>query len=370
MPEEFTNFSEILGQAVLGQELKRYIISFGIILATLVIRKIFDGVIAKQLGKWTKKTRFKYDDILIDSLMPPISAFILCSGVFLAILSFKLPIEPYNIPQFLTRAFHAATGLIAVWAAYRLCDLISAISRMFFLKQDSQLAEQFTPLVRQASRATVLIFGGILIIQNLGYSVSSLLAGLGIGGLAVALAAQDTVSNIFGTFVMFTDKPFSVGDWIQFGEVDGIVETIGFRSFRVRSWEQTELIIPNKMITSEVVENLTRRDRRRIKMTIGVEYSTPADKVKELCERIEQALKNDDDVNQEFMQVKFTGFGDSALEILVYYFTKSTDLAGNLETRERLNFEMMNIAAELGLSFAFPSRTIYFGDTLKTSLPS
>jgi MscS family membrane protein len=351
---------DYLTQAILGQETYRYLAAFLIILGSLVFRKIFDLYIARKLNQWAEKTSFEYDDILISSLTPPINALVLSLGLFFAIFSFDLPREPYNIPGFVTQTYHITLSLIAVWAAYRLCDLLTEFTKNIFAKQDDQLAKQFTPLVRQAIRATVLILGGILIIQNLGYSVSSLIAGLGVGGLAIALAAQDTVANVFGTVVMFTDKPFQVGDWIKFGEVDGFVETIGFRSIKLRTWSNTIMVIPNKKITSEIIENCSKMKKRRVKMTIGVQYDSPVEKVRLLVDRIRSLLENDPDVNQEYMLVRFTDFGPSSLDIFLYYFSNSTAWAEYLEVRERINLLIMEIVHELGLSFAFPSRTLYF----------
>ena len=355
---------QILHYEFLGQEAYRFGTAFLIILASLVIRKIFDKLISKKLHKWAAKTDFRYDDILISSLGPPVSALIFSMGIFFALFVFDLPREPYDFPKLITQAYRVTLSLIGVWAAYRLCELITEITKNFFSKQDKDLAEHFTPLVRQSLRITVLLVGGILIVQNLGYSVTSLVAGLGIGGLAIALAAQDTVANLFGTVVMFTDKPFKIGDWIKFGEVDGFVEQFGFRSVKVRTWANTLLYVPNKMITSEIIENCSSMKKRRIKMTIGIQYDSPPEKVRELVRRIEEMLKNDAEVNQEYMLVRFTDFGPSSLDIFLYYFTNSTVWAEYLDVRQRINLQIMDLVHELGLSFAFPSRTLYFGDKL------
>jgi len=355
---------QIISYEFLGQEAYHFGLAFLIILASLVLRKIFDKLISKKLHQWAAKTQFLYDDILISALSPPVSALIFSMGIFFALFVFDLPREPYDLPRLITQAYRVTLSLIGVWAAYRLCDLITEISRNFLSKHDDTLAEHFTPLVRQSIRITVLVIGGILIIQNLGYSVTSLVAGLGIGGLAIALAAQDTVANLFGTVVMFTDKPFKIGDWIKFGEVDGFVEQFGFRSVKVRTWANTLLYIPNKLITSEIIENCSGMRKRRVKMTVGIQYDSPPEKVRELVSRIEAMLKNDKDVNQEYMLVRFTDFGPSSLDIFIYYFTNSTVWAEYLEVRQRINLQMMDLVHELGLSFAFPSHTLYFGNEL------
>lgn len=362
---DFPGLDNFLQREYLGQEAHRYLIAFLVVLVSLVARRVFDRVVARWLHKWAEKTSFRYDDILISSLVPPVNALVFSLGIFFAIFSFTLPTDPYDFPRIIAQAYHVTLSLIGVWAAYRLCDLVAEVTRGFLAGHDEELADHFTPLVRQAIRITVILIGGILIIQNLGYSVTSLVAGLGIGGLAIALAAQDTVANLFGTVVMFTDKPFKIGDWIRFGEVDGFVEEFGFRSVKVRTWANTLLYIPNKMVTSEIIENCTSMRKRRVKMTVGVQYNSPPETVSELVRRIEELLKNDEGVNQEYMLVKFTDFGPSSLDIFIYYFTSSTAWAEHLEVRQRINLAIMGLVDELGLAFAFPSRTLYFGDQLE-----
>jgi len=226
---------------------------------------------------------------------------------------------------------------------------------------------QLDPILKKTFRTMVVIIGGIAVIQNLGYSVGSLLAGLGIGGLAIALAAQETLANLFGSIVMLTDKPFTVGDWIQFRDVDGNVEAIGMRSTRIRTWSKSLVVVPNKLLTSEIIENWSAMPKRRVKMTIGVTYDSPREKVEELVKRVRRLLADDPDINQEFNLVNFTGFGPSSLDIFIYYFTKTTKWAEYLAIRQRINLEIMGLVEALGLSFAFPSRTVYFGDTLHTT---
>ncbi len=366
---DFPGLDNFLQYELLGQQAFRYLAAFGFILASLVARRVFDRVVSRQLHKWAQKTAFRYDDILIDTLIPPVNALVFSLGIFFAIFSFKLPVEPYDLPRIVSQAYHVTLSLIGVWTAYRLCDLVAEVVRGFLAKQDEEMADHFTPLVRQAIRITVMLIGGILIIQNLGYSVSSLVAGLGIGGLAIALAAQDTVANLFGTVVMFTDKPFKIGDWIKFGVVDGFVEEFGFRSIKVRTWSNTLLFIPNKNVTSEIIENCTSMRKRRVKMTVGVQYNSPPDAVGELVRRIELLLKNDEGVNQEYMLVKFRDFGPSSLDIFIYYFTSSIVWAEHLDVRQRINLAIMRLVDELGLAFAFPSRTLYFGDQLEIQDP-
>ncbi|MBN1356137.1 mechanosensitive ion channel family protein [bacterium] len=350
-----------------GIHLYKIGLAFLVILLALVVRKVFERYVVNLCKRIARKTKSQYDDLLLNALSAPVSALIYITGIYWALILLELPLEPYNIPAFLGNAFRISISLVVVWAIYRLSNLLAIFLKQIISQTDPEMAEQFSPLVTQALRFTVLVLGILLIIQNLGYSVGSLLAGLGIGGLAIALAAQDTLSNLFGTLVMITDKPFKIGDWVQFKDVDGDVESIGFRSTKVRTWSKSLKIVPNKLLTSEIIENWSAMPKRRVKMTIGVTYSTPPDKMAVLRDRMEGILKSDPGVNQEYFLVYFTGFGASALEIFVYYFTKTTVWKEYLEVRQRINLKFMQLVEEMNLEFAFPSQTLYFGDSLSVA---
>jgi MscS family membrane protein len=340
----------------------RYLLFFGILFLALLIRKLFDRYISKLLVKWTKKTEFEYDDQVINAIISPMNILFIIAGLFFALSVLNIPTGSFDLQEFLLETLKVIISVIFVWIFFRLCTPASEILQDLMAKSDKELAAQFGVILKQTLRVSVVLIGGILIVQNMGYSVGSLLAGLGVGGLAIALAAQDTVANLFGTIVMFTDRPFSVGDWVQFRDVDGTVESIGFRSTRVRTWEKSLKVIPNKLLTSEIIENWSQRPVRRVNMRIGLTYDSPPEKIKECVERIKEILRNDDGVKQDYMLVYFTDFGASDLSIFIYYFTQTTIWAEYLEIRQRVNLEIMKLVQEMGLSFAFPSQSVYFSN--------
>lgn len=355
---------EFLSYELFGVKFINMLYSFGIILVTLIGRKAFNRYISRTLTKWAQKTAFRYDDIIVEAIRVPAQAFIISIGLYFALFVLRLPREPYDLFHFVNQSYKVALSFIAVWTVYRLTDLVAELINRYFSKEDESMAQQIAPLVRQALRVTVVIIGGIMIVQNLGYSVGSLLAGMGIGGLAIALAAQDTLANLFGTFVMFTDQPFKVGDWIEFKGVDGDVEQVGFRSTKIRTWSKSLVSIPNKLFASEIIENWSAMPKRRVKMTLGLTYDTPPEKMEEYLSRLRDLLANDEAVDQSFFLVNFTDYGPSSLNIMVYYFTVTTVWKEYLHARERINLQFMRMAREVGVSFAFPSQTVYFGNEL------
>jgi MscS family membrane protein len=247
-----------------------------------------------------------------------------------------------------------------LWFLFRLVDVGSQYLVRLAGKTDSKLDDQLIPVIRKALKATVGVIGFVWVVQLLGYSVSSLIAGLGIGGLAVALALQDTLANFFGSVFIFLDRPFTVGDWIRVDDVEGIVEDIGFRSTRIRTWPATLVAIPNKNMANATVDNWSKMPKRRVMQTVGVTYETTADQMEQAVEGIRDIVENDEGVDKEFIVVRFTDFGDSSLNILVYYFTTAIPFADHTETKQRINLAIMRLLRGMGLSIAFPTRTLYF----------
>jgi len=339
----------------------RYVVAFFIILACLVLKKIFDIYLSQALLRLTQKTKFRYDEQIIKAMNAPVSAAFLVIGFFLAINSLDLPTEPLEFRRLTLEAFRISTAVIIVWAAFRLTDIFSLFLGDYFSDKDEVIRLQFIPLINKALRLFVVVVGGLLIVQNLGYSVGSLLAGLGIGGLAVALAAQESLSNFFGSIVLLTDRPFKIGDWITIDGADGTVEELGFRSTRVRTFSKSLVTIPNKTLANSIVENWSAMPVRRVSQVIGLTYDTPVDKMEEYLAGLRKALEEHPGVDQTFKMVQFTDFGASSLDIMLYYFTKSKVWGEHLAVKQDINLACMRLAESLGLSFAFPSRSLYWG---------
>ncbi len=363
----FSEFKAFIQQTVFGFHLYQMFSAFLLVAVTLIFRKFINQYIIRLLVKLSRRTKTEYDDLLIEALKSPLNILILISGLYFAvqILVINVSVGEYRISEIAGKTFHVILSVIVLWTIYRLSNFLAVIVRNLISRADAEMARQFAPLITQALRITVLIIGTILIIQNLGYSVGSLLAGLGIGGLAIALAAKDTLANLFGTLVMIADRPFKVGDWVQFSNIDGNVESIGFRSTKVRTWSKSLKIVPNKLLTSEIIENWSAMPKRRVKMTIGITYDSPPEKIIALRDGIEDILKKHPGVNQDYFLVYFTGFGPSELEFFIYYFTSSTVWKEYLETRQNVNIRIIELVNSLGLSFAFPSQSLYFNTPLE-----
>ena len=350
-------FSEVFQDDLGENSLGRLLFSFGIILLTYIARKIVGYLFENWLHRIAEKTSWKFDDKMIPAMRGPVGWMVFVIGMFLALTVLNLSPE-WNKTVIL--GFKAASMVVVFWGILRAVDVFS--ETMMEVAEDREMGVHgFIPLIQKAVRTFLFVIAVILVVQNLGYSVSSLLAGLGIGGLAVALAAQETLGNFFGSVSLVADRPFKVGDWIQVGnKVDGDVEEIGMRSTKVRTWSKSLMSIPNKVLANEMIENWSKMPKRRVKQYIGVTYSTPADSMHDLVEDIKQLLREDEGVQQDFILVNFTDFGDISLQILVYYFTSTTAWLAHMDIRQRVNIKIMKAVEGRGASMAFPTRSLQF----------
>jgi len=349
--------SEIFREDVGENSWGRLLTSFVIILLTYVARKIVGYLFENWLHRIAAKTSWEFDDKMVPAMRAPVGWMIFVIGLFIALTILNL--SP-DWDRAIVLGVKAATMTIVFWGILKAVDVL-AETMMGVAKKREMAIYGFIPLLQKAARTFLLVVAIILVVQNLGYSVSSLLAGLGIGGLAVALAAQETLGNFFGSVSLVADRPFKVGDWIQVGDkVDGDVEAIGMRSTKVRTWSKSLMSIPNKVLANEMIENWSRMPKRRVKQYIGVTYDTPADTMHDLVKDIKQLLRDDEGVQQDFILVNFTDFGDSSLQILVYYFTTTTAWLEHMDIRQRINIKIMKAVEARGASMAFPTRSLHF----------
>ncbi len=349
----------------LGVSLWQFLLAFIFILLGFVVKKISRYIFENKVIPLFKRTRIDFDHMFLEALNMPLAYLFLILGFFAALSVLPLPTEEPDVQNFVNQLFKILIAADFIWFFFRLVDMGVLYLGRLAERTDSKLDEQLVPLLRRALKLTVGVVGFLSIMQLLEYPISSLLAGLGIGGLAVALALQDTLANFFGSVFIFLDKPFMVGDIIKIGEIEGVVEDIGFRSTRIRTFPKTLVTIPNKAVAAATVDNLSKRPKRRVLQNVGVTYETNADQMSEAVSAIEGILENDEGVDQEYVVVKFSDFGASSLDIMVLYFTKSVDYLEHAEVKERINLAIMRQLKSMGLSVAFPTRSIYIESTGK-----
>lgn len=261
--------------------------------------------------------------------------------------------------------FVAVVGAIAL--AYRLVDIVIDVLQRRADETESKLDDGLVPLLRTVLRLFVLGVGLIFALQNLDVDVSSLLTGLGLGGLAFALAAQDTARNLFGGVTVFIDKPFEIGDWIEVDGIEGTVEAVGFRSTRIRTFYDSQVTVPNGRLVDSGVDNMGRREWRRYKTNLGIGYHSSTDQVEAFVDGLRNLIRGREGFRQDYFIVEFIGFGESSLDVMLYCFIGASDWNAELRARHDLNLDIMRLAEQVGVEFAFPTRTVHLPDQSRSA---
>jgi MscS family membrane protein len=286
----------------------------------------------------------------------PVGTMLLCAVVWYALPLLELGPRASEI---LLVALRLVVTTTAVLMIYRTVDLVSDVFSRRAEKTESKIDDQLIPLIRKCLKVFVACLGFIFVLQNLNVDVASLLAGASLGGLAFTLAARDTVANLFGSISIFADQPFQVGDYVAIDGKEGIVLEVGMRSTRIRTFYESVLAIPNAVIANAVIDNYSMRRIRRQMATVRLVYGTPPDRVEAFVEGVRRIMRETPAVRDEGCEVHFKDLGESALEILLYYFLKVDSWSGELRERQAINLRIMRLAEELDVTFALPARTVH-----------
>ena len=244
-------------------------------------------------------------------------------------------------------------------AAFKLVDTAAAALEDRAARSASKFDDLLVPLVRKSSKVIVSAVGLVALAEAFNLSVSSILAGLGLGGLAFALAAQDTVKNFFGSLTVVLDRPFDVGDWVKIDDVEGTIMEVGFRSTRVRTFQNSVVSLPNAKLLTAVVDNFGAREFRRYSTRIGLAYDTPAAKLEAFCEGVRTLVKNSEKTRKDFYEVQVNELGAHSIEVLLYIFFVCDTWSQELAARHQLILDMLRLSEELGVEIAFPTQTLH-----------
>lgn len=327
--------------------------------------KLIASVAYRILGKYKGTSRFSE---LVGHIKGPFETLIFVLILYTAIFTLDAPyqIEEHNVflgfVSILDYVFKIVIVFVVLWFIYGMLDFI-AISMVRQqdpdIEEDNRTFNQAIPFIKDIFKIFLLIITFIFILGVIfKVNVTSLIAGLGIGGLAIALAAQETLANLLASFTIFIDKPFTTGDFIQVGDILGTVEDIGLRSTRIRTLEKSYLSVPNKNLVNSTVDNLSLRTYRRAKFSVGVTYQTTSDQIKNIVADIKKMLDEHPNTTNDSV-VRFESFGESSLNILLNFFVDTMNWDSFMTIREEINFSIMEIVEKHGSSIAFPTRTVH-----------
>ena len=343
------SFIKVMNWTVLNLPLYKFVIAFLVFFLFLFMRKLFTLTIIKSGKILVSKTKTDIDDKILDSLIAPLDFLFIVFGIHIA--SMVLEIDKTII------VFTKSLLIFSLF--WFMFDLVKSFEENILKLFGRKVSREIGIFLVKALKVFVISLGIVAFLQNLGINVSAFIASLGLGGLAFALAAKDTAANLFGGFAILTDNMFKIGDWIKVGAVEGIVEDIGMRTTKIRAFDKRLIVLPNATIANSAVDNFSRRDRRRIKMRIGVEYSTSPEEMKKMLQEIREMLFNYDKIHNDPLFVYFDKFEDSNLSIFFYLFTTTAVWEEYLQIREEINLKIIEIISKYNSDFAFPSQTVY-----------
>lgn len=345
---------DFLARSFYGNTVSEWAMALAIAIGAVLVGKIVYWFAGGILRRATASTKTTLDDALLDTVDGPVVVVVTVLGFRVALQTLSLPAD---VDVFLANAIQAAVVVAITWMTVRLFDsLVRHALEPLADASDNDLDDQLLPIIRKGGRGAIWALGLIVALNNAGYDVAALIAGLGIGGLALAMAAQDTVKNVFGGFTIFTDQPFTLRDRIRVSGFDGSVQEIGVRSTRIKTLDGTEVTIPNSAIANSPVENVSREPSRKVVLNLGLTYDTSPDDMRRAMAVLREIHGAHADQLTGDPVVGFNGFGDFAMNVLfVYYIARGSDVVAaqtsiNLAILDRFNAE--------GLDFAFPTQTI------------
>ncbi|HAQ71824.1 MAG TPA: mechanosensitive ion channel protein MscS [Flavobacteriales bacterium] len=358
---------EFLNDIYFGNTVQDYLwvvgsLLFGVILVRFIAHRISNTLFRVIAGKTQGVNKNELYNLLEKPLKWLIMLIILyvCTSHLDYPQEWNLaPKEEFGLRMFLHRSFIAFLIIVITWSALKIIKFLGIILMAKAELTESKSDDQIIPFLMEIIKVVAVTLGTFIFMGSVfKVDVGALIAGLGIGGLALALAAKESLENLLASFVIFFDKPFVIGDLVTVNGVTGSIEKIGFRSTRIRTLEKSYLTLPNRLMIDNVLDNLSLRTFRRVSFKIGVLYGTSEVQLKQIVEEIQNFIDNHPHTNQDG-EIHFIEFGASSLDIMVLYYIDTMDWSVFLKIKEEINFEIMRIVQAHGADFAFPTQTIH-----------
>ena len=354
----------MLQELYYNNTLQNWLISGGIIIIALVVNWLIKLLNRRYLKALAKRTKNHIDNILVNSLETPLKVGVVLVAIWTALSRLEMS---QSFDQTLYRIYEILTVLNVTWF---IAHLVKGLLHEHFVRRSEQETNQnqrFTfdshliSLIQKAALFVIWTIGIITALNNVGIDLKAILGTLGIGGIAVALAAQDTVKNVFGGFTILLDSTFRIGDRVKIGEIDGIVEDIGIRSTKIRNFDKRVITLPNYKIVDDAVMNISAAPQLRVISNLSIAYDTTPAQMQHALDILKNIALENEAVNDEGILATFDDFGDFALKIRFCYFVK--DASDTLETPSLVNFEILKRFNEAGIEFAFPTQTVHVQST-------
>ena len=357
---------EFLNIEFLGNSIKDYlffllalIIGFFVIIP---IKSLIIRLLSNLFGKDQNDTDTQKFKNLLNS---PLQYFLVLILLFFSVKFINIPDfqvtdnDSFDFGSLISKAFNFLLLTTVFWVILRSIDFVGYKLKNKALETESKVDDQLIPFAIDLAKVITIILGVVMILGDVfEVNITALVTGLGIGGVAFALASKESLENLLGSFTIFFDKPFTVGDTVTIGGVTGTVEKVGFRSTRIRTFDKSVVTVPNKNIISTELDNLGARPVRRVKFNIGLTYDTSVENIKNIVNDIQKLIDDHDLTNQDG-RVRFLNFGASSLDIMILYYVNSPDWEDLIDAQQKINYDIIDIVNKYKCEFAFPSTSVY-----------
>jgi len=334
-------------------------VGFAIVIFILfvLLKKIFAKYVFKIILRLVNKTKFNADTKIVSAFERPLINFFEVLGLYFAYI---ILMQKFTIRlDFINKVFSSSIILLISWGLYNLTGESSLLFEKMHKAYDIKVDKILFPFISKILRLILLALVITIIAEKWGYNIQGFITGLGLGGLAFALAAKDAAANIIAGILIILDKPFALGDWINNDSLEGTVEEITFRTTKIRTFDLALIIVPNSKLVSEPVTNYSRRGKRRLNFNLGLNYGTSRDKLEICVTKIRNLIENHAQVNKDEIYVRFDKFNASSLDIFIYFFVETAKLGEFLEIKENINFGIMDILQQEDVSLALPGTSVY-----------
>lgn len=352
---------EVWDQGAFGVEADRIIVAIGVFMAFVVLRGLVSGFLLKMLEHLVGRSSNRFDDEIVVALSGPIRFVFLVIGLFLASRVAPLPEE---IDVAMAKVVRSLIAFTIFWTFYRCVGPLSfVLDRAITSVGGEGMAATLKNFAVRLIRVIITVLGAAAILQEWDFNIGAVLGGLGLIGMAVAFGAQNLISNLFGGVAIFLDKIFVEGEWIKTKDIEGTVETVGFRTTKIRRFDKALVTVPNSGLADTAVTNFSRMTNRRIYWMVGLEYRTTNEQLKQVVDGLNDYIRNNDDFETDPAKVSTLihadSFNNSSIDIMLYCFTTTTKWTEWMQVKEDLLYHLKTLVEDAGTAFAFPSSSIY-----------
>ena len=347
---------DFLNQTFYGNSIYNYAVAVGIFILGIIVLTIFKKIILSRLKKWSETTATTVDDFLVRGIEKSVVPVLYLINFYLAIITLNLPREAKDV-------IDKVIIILATFFFIRVITSTLKYSLNSYVKRKTPEEEDAERRLKQINGITLILsfviwsVGFVFLLDNLGFEISAVIAGLGIGGIAIALAAQAILGDLFSYFVIFFDRPFEIGDFIVLGDFIGTIEYIGIKTTRIRSLNGEQVVVSNTDLTNSRIRNFKRMEKRRVAFKLGVIYQTTSRQLAEIPKLVRDIIESQQDV--VFDRGHFQSYGDFSLNFEFVYFVLSSEYNKYMDIQQSINLKVYEEFEKLGIEFAYPTQTLF-----------